>query len=98
MKTDWFPHDSFPIRTGYYERDWTKTDILPRHERGIHLDWFEVDSDKRSICYPGIWYAETYYGAGDFNDASYQNLPWRGLDRDIFAQHDERVGNGKESI
>ena len=81
MKTDWFPPDSFPIRTGYYERDWTNTDILPAIERSIHLDWFEVDSDERSVCYPGVWYAESYYGAGDFNDASLQNLPWRGLVR-----------------
>lgn len=81
MKTDWFPPDSFPIRTGYYERDWTNTQIYPVNDRRIHLDWFEVDSDKRSICYPGVWYAESYYGADDFNDASLQNLPWRGLVR-----------------
>jgi len=75
-KTPWFPPHTHPTRRGLYERDWRGTDILPEEDRRIMLDeWIPV-SNPRDILYPGVWYVLPNY-----NDASRQNLPWRGLAR-----------------
>lgn len=73
-KTEWFPPNTYPTRRGLYERDWTDTDILPVEERRIHMDMWEPISNPIDILYPGVWYVEP-----GGNDASCQNLPWRGL-------------------
>lgn len=73
-KTKWFPPNTHPIRRGLYERDWTNTDILPVEDRRIHLDLWEPVLNKLDILYPGVWYVSP-----GWNDASWQNLPWRGI-------------------
>lgn len=74
-KTGWMPSNTTPKRRGLYERDWTDTGILPVEDRRIHMDLWELVPNKRDILYPGVWYVEP-----GWNDASRQNLPWRGLD------------------
>ena len=74
-KTPWFPPDTYPARRGLYERDWRQTDILPVEERKIYLDLWEPIDDPSDSLYPGIWFVPP-----DWNDASRQHLPWRGLD------------------
>jgi hypothetical protein len=73
-KTLWFPPGTHPTRRGLYERDWRGTDILPEEDRRIMLDMWEPVRNPRDILYPGVWYV-----LPEYNDASRQHLPWRGL-------------------
>ena len=75
--TQWFPKDTYPIHRGLYERDWRDTDIIPKESRVISLDFWEPVTSRRSNLYPGVWYV-----GEEMNDASYQNLPWRGVCRE----------------
>lgn len=60
-----------PTKTDLYVRDWRGTSVAVR-ELGLHVDKFMVVGDRRSILWPGVWYVQP-----DWNDASYQRLPWR---------------------
>lgn len=75
-KTPWFEPHTHPKRRGLYERDWRETDILPEEDRCIHMDLWEPVRNPRDILYPGVWYVSP-----GWNDASRQNLPWRGVVR-----------------
>ena len=80
------------MRDGYYERDHRKANYIDRRECKITMDkWLGV-SDTSSILYPGVWYviedSYTYENpiTGErilvdepLNDASRQDLPWRGI-------------------
>lgn len=75
-KTPWMPPETPPIRRGLYERDWTNTDILPAEARGVSMDFWEPVRNPRDILYPGVWYV-----LPEYNEASRQHLPWRGIER-----------------
>lgn len=75
-RTAWYPPDSYPLRRGLYERDWRHTNILPEEERAISLDHWEPVPNPADSLYPGIWYVQP-----GWNDATIQQLPWRGLTR-----------------
>ena len=75
-KTQWFRGNQYPVRDGLYERDWTNTNIHPAEDRKIYLDLWVCEWNLNSICYPGVWYVIDERGP---NDASAQNLPWRGV-------------------
>lgn len=75
-KTAWMPPSTHPLRRGLYERDWTNTDILPEEDRCVSMDFWEPVTNRRDILYPGVWYV-----LPEYNDASRQHLPWRGLER-----------------
>ena len=74
-RTPWFPGTTHPARRGWYERDHRLCNYLDPADRRITLDLWEPVADRRSILYPGVWYVQD----GGLNDASHQNLPWRGL-------------------
>jgi hypothetical protein len=60
-------------------------------DRRISLDLWEPVPDPKHILHPGVWYVQDppswytnpYTGKrvllDNLNDASHQNLPWRGL-------------------
>lgn len=73
MVTEWYPADTHPVRGGLYQRDWSHTDILPVGERRVCFDWWEPVNNRCDSLYPGVWYTWP-----DLNDATWQNLPWRG--------------------
>jgi hypothetical protein len=75
-KTQWMPPNTHPTRRGLYERDWTHTDILPIEDRRVSMDFWQPVWNPRDSLYPGVWYV-----LPEFNDASRQHLPWRGLER-----------------
>lgn len=91
-KTPWFPGNTHPVRDGYYERDHRSASYLDRKDCKITRDkWLGV-SDKNSILYPGVWYVidvpYTYehpitgkriWVDEPLEDASRQDLPWRGI-------------------
>lgn len=77
-RTPWFPANTHPARRGWYERDHRKCPYKDKKDRGIFLDLWEPVNNPRDILYPGVWYVQ----AGGLNDASHQNLPWRGLVRE----------------
>lgn len=81
-RTPWYPANTNPARRGWYERDHRQcsTYVNPK-DRRIHLDFWEPVDDPRSIIYPGVWYVQD----GGFNDATFQQLPWRGLTREARA-------------
>lgn len=74
--TAWMPAHTTPIRSGRYERDWTNTDILPVEDRRVTMDYFIRVPNPNDSLYPGVWYV-----LPDFDDASQQHLPWRGIAR-----------------
>jgi hypothetical protein len=90
-RTDWYRPEQVPARRGWYERDHRRVPYQNREDRRISLDLWEPVRDQRSILYPGVWYVqgEPYWYAhpltgqrvlsDNINDASYQNLPWRGV-------------------
>ena len=92
-KTPWFPGNTFPIRDGWYERDHRGCyEYSDPADRRICLDMFYAVRDKRDPLYPGIWYVQSdpywfynpftgqrSYVAEPMDDASRQDLPWRGL-------------------
>ena len=73
-KTDWYPPHAHPTRRGLYERDWRGTDVLPEEDRRITLDFLEPVMNPRDALYPGIWYV-----LPEYNEASRESLPWRGI-------------------
>lgn len=95
-KTPWFPANTYPARRGWYERDHRKAGYLDPSQCRITRDlWVPVD-DTASILWPGVWYVldEPYTYEDPFtgkrtwvdeplNDASRQNLPWRGLTKPV---------------
>ena len=91
-KTPWFPGNTYPARRGWYERDHRNCNYWNKDERRITRDLWEPMTDPKHILYPGVWYVldEPYWWtnaltgarkwiAEPLNDASHQNLPWRGL-------------------
>lgn len=91
-RTPWYPADTHPVRKGWYERDHRGCVAYTNPaERRISLDLWEPVNDPKSILYPGVWYVQgTPYWhtcpltgrrtlSDNINDASHQNLPWRGL-------------------
>lgn len=94
-RTPWFPADTHPARRGWYERDHRKCwKYINPDDRRIQLDLWEP-APKGHDLYPGVWYVldEPYWHlhpltgqkkwiGEPLNDASHQNLPWRGLDRE----------------
>lgn len=70
-----FKHQSTtPKASGFYIRDWRGTDILPVSDRALSLDRWDMwpSQEERTKYGPGLWFV-----APDWNDASYQHLPWR---------------------
>lgn len=68
-RTPWYPGTVKPVREGWYERDYTGT-----FTGAIHLDlWQQIK--------PGIGYWYVDEPAGQINDAWYENLPWRGIEK-----------------
>lgn len=79
-RTPWFPGSKVPLRAGWYERDHRScVEYVDPADRRICRDWWEPVRDNRSILYPGVWYIKDEHG---LNDASRQDLPWRGLAKD----------------
>lgn len=77
-RTPWFPANTHPARRGWYERDHRKCwKYINPDDRRIQLDLWEP-VPKGHDLYPGVWYVQD----GGLNDASNQNLPWRGLIRE----------------
>ena len=64
--TPWYPGTTKPYRPGAYLRDYTNTP-----EGGWHLDYWLTDGKV------GYWYVNQ--PKGEWNDAWYEELPWRGL-------------------
>ena len=74
-RTPWFPANTHPARRGWYERDHRQCwRYINPDDRRIQLDLWEP-VPKGHDLYPGVWYVQD----GGLNDASHQNLPWRGL-------------------
>lgn len=69
-RTPWYPGSVAPVRSGLYERDYAGTSCAG--DGPIGLDYFQKTDIPRLA--PGIWYITPEY-----NDAAYQELPWRGL-------------------
>jgi hypothetical protein len=90
-KTPWFQGDTHPARRGYYERDHRQCNYAYPEDKRISLDLWEPVKDPKHILYPGVWYVigEPYWyfnhrlnkriWMDNINDASRQDLPWRGL-------------------
>ena len=90
-RTPWYPADTHPVRRGWYERDHRHVQYQTPEDSRISLDLWEPVPNRRSILYPGVWYVkgEPYWYTNpltgqrtlndNINDASHQNLPWRGL-------------------
>lgn len=90
-RTPWYPADTHPARRGWYERDHRQVQYQNPEDSRISLDLWEPVPNRRSILYPGVWYVkgEPYWYNNpltgqrtlndNLNDASHQNLPWRGL-------------------
>lgn len=91
-KTPWYPANTHPVRKGWYERDHRRvSEYIDKADRRISLDLWEPVNDKSDSLYPGVWYVQgepywyTNFLTGkrilsdNINDASRQNLPWRGL-------------------
>lgn len=91
-RTAWYRPDQVPAWRGWYERDHRKVrEYQNPADRHISLDLWEPVPDPMDILYPGVWYVnepgrylnyithEYEYRAECINDASQQNLPWRGL-------------------
>lgn len=66
--TPWFDPTTPPAREGLYLRDYTSTP-----EGGWHFDYWLTDSQGNF----GYWYVNE--PKGQWNDAWYESLPWRGL-------------------
>lgn len=95
-RTPWFPANTHPARRGWYERDHRQCwEYINPAERIIAMDWWEPVKDKSDRLYPGVWYVqgEPYNFINPFtheckwvmnpmNDASRQDLPWRGITED----------------
>lgn len=92
-KTPWFPGDVVPVRRGWYERDHRKCmNYIDPTDRRISLDLWEPIEDPKESLYPGVWYvkepgywmelAHRRVWVDGINDASRQDLPWRGILKD----------------
>jgi hypothetical protein len=66
--TPWFSANVTPARDGLYLRDYSGTP-----EGGWHFDYWLSDHEA------GFWYVNE--PKGQWNDAYYTALPWRGLTR-----------------
>lgn len=67
-----FKHPSTtPNKRGLYVRDWRGTTVLPEHDRTLSVDLWEP-LPVGDVLAPGVWYVWP-----GWNDASYQQLPWR---------------------
>ena len=72
--TPWYSGNQKPAREGLYLRDYTGTP-----EGGWHFDyWLTNGTDV------GYWYVNE--PKGQWNDAFYKELPWRGLTRDEYLE------------
>ena len=92
-KTKWYKPSQVPARDGWYERDHRKCNYEEGVGNEITLDLWQGDSNKKSILYPGIWYVKgpAYWWFNprtrqnvwldNLNDASRQQLPWRGVQK-----------------
>jgi hypothetical protein len=92
-RTPWFPGDTHPVRRGLYERDHRQCSYSHEEDKRISLDLWEPVKDPKDILYPGVWYViGTPYlhinpltnkraWMDNINDASRQDLPWRGIVR-----------------
>lgn len=91
-RTGWYKPTQVPARAGLYERDHRRCAYPDRRERVISLDqWLPVPVG--DSLWPGVWYVRgaAYWWTNPFtgerklmdniNDASHQNLPWRGVVR-----------------
>ena len=91
-RTPWYPANTHPTRRGWYERDHRRViAYIDPADRRISLDLWEPVPDPKHILHPGVWYVQDppswytnpYTGKrvllDNLNDASHQNLPWRGL-------------------
>lgn len=90
-RTDWYSPDQVPARPGWYERDHRNVaEYENPADRCICLDlWAPVGEG--DPLHPGVWYVQEpgywwrnpitreYVWMDGLNDASHQNLPWRGL-------------------
>ena len=66
--TPWYPSTTKPAREGLYLRDYRGTS-----DGYIHFDYWLTDGSV------GYWYVNE--PTPNWNDAWYQELPWRGLTR-----------------
>jgi len=93
-RTPWFPGSVVPARRGWYERDHRRCYAYDNpKDRRISLDLWEPVPDGDSL-YPGVWYVQeermwfvnVFTGEekllDGINDASHQQLPWRGLTKE----------------
>ena len=71
--TPWYHPTQCPARDGLYLRDYTNTDI-----GGWHFDYWISDK------IVGFWYVNE--PRGEWNDAWYPCLPWRGLTRSEYLE------------
>lgn len=93
-RTPWYPPDTYPARGGWYERDHRQCNYADPSERRISLDKWVPVRDRKDPLFPGLWYlacvpfwfqnpftGERKLVQNALDDASRQNLPWRGLTR-----------------
>ena len=74
--TPWFDGKVKPVREGAYLRDYSSTS-----EGGWHLDYWLTDGRV------GFWYVNE--PNGQWNDAWYEELPWRGLTRHEYLKENK---------
>lgn len=78
--TPWFVGSDTSLKEGWYERDHTGcTNYKDEKDRGIFRDWWMPATRQNKLAAPGMWW--TLDPVTGFNDASFQQLPWRGLTR-----------------
>ena len=90
--TGWYKPTQYPARKGWYERDHRGCSYPDKTECIISLDIWLPMTDRRDPLYPGVWYVRSgpaYWWTNpltgerklmdNINDASQQNLPWRGV-------------------
>jgi hypothetical protein len=68
-RTPWYPGTTYPVRGGWYERDYSN--VLEVTGTVIMDLWQQIRPGS------GYWYVEE--PRGQINDAFYENLPWRGV-------------------
>ena len=78
-RTKWLHGNQYPVRTGWYERNYSIALINDPRDAGLRFDYFEVIADQSDERFPGKWY--TFEPEFGLNEAYYQELPWRGVQR-----------------
>lgn len=106
--TEWYPGNTYPERTGWYLRDHRGVrDYTNDTDRKISFDYFIAEDNPNDSLYPGVWYVydlnysflnpftgEWSYSQTELNDASQQNIPWRGLTYRAYEDHVIFKGSG----